>query len=48
MIKVMIYECCENEPYLLNLKEQINHLWIIDILKGLEAFHSQKVAQSWF
>ena len=25
MIKVMIYGCCKNEPYLLNLKQQIDH-----------------------
>ena len=27
MIKVMMYECHENEPYPLILKEQIDHLW---------------------
>ena len=33
----MIYGCYENEPYPLNLKEQIDHLRNIDIM-GLEAF----------
>ena len=38
MIKVIINGYCENERNILILKEQINHLWSIDIIKGLEAF----------
>ena len=38
MIKMIIIGCCKNEPFLLVLKEQIEHLWSIDIIEGLEAF----------
>ena len=37
-----------NEPYLLNLKEQIDHLWSIDIIYSLKRIPSLKVAQSLF
>ena len=40
--KMIIIGCCENEPYLLILKEQIDYFGSIDIIKGLEAFIPQK------
>ena len=42
MIKMTIIGCCENEPYLLVLKQQTDHLGSIDIIKGLEAFIPKK------
>ena len=45
MIKVIIYGCCENEPYRLILKEQNDHLWWSFRPRALEAFIP---AQSWF
>ena len=48
MIKVILIGCCENGPYLLILKEQIDHLFSIDIILGLRSIHSLKVAQSLF
>ena len=38
MIKVIIYGCCKNDPFLVILQEQIPPVWSIGIIWGLEAF----------